>query len=345
MLGDSASFWLVKPLYLHATGWNLLHWQVIRNQMARYLVTGVAGFIGSSIARALVARGDEVRGIDNFSTGKRDNLAGLEMIELIEGDLNDAGIAERGCREIECIFHEAALPSVPRSIENPIACNHANVEATVKLLDAARKTGVKRIVYAGSSSAYGNSPSLPKREDMLPAPLSPYAVSKLAGELYMSAFHRVYGLETVTLRYFNVFGPHQDPTSQYSGVLAIFISKMLRRQTPTIYGDGEQSRDFTYIENVVAGNLLAASADAAHVAGRVFNVATGTRISLNDTVKLLREMTGYTGEVSYAKERTGDVKDSLADITAAMLHLAYKPKTSFREGLLKTVEWYRSIMN
>lgn len=180
---------------------------------------------------------------------------------------------------------------------------------------------------------------------MLPAPLSPYAVSKLAGELYMSAFHRVYGLETVTLRYFNVFGPHQDPTSQYSGVLAIFISKMLRRQTPTIYGDGEQSRDFTYIENVVAGNLLAASADAAHVAGRVFNVATGTRISLNDTVKLLREITGYTGEVSYAKERTGDVKDSLADITAAMLHLAYKPKISFREGLLKTVDWYRSIMN
>jgi nucleoside-diphosphate-sugar epimerase len=318
--------------------------QSFESEMARYLVTGVAGFIGSSIARALVARGDKVRGIDNFSTGKRENLAGLESIELIEGDLNDAGIAERGCREIDCIFHEAALPSVPRSIENPIACNHANVEATVKLLDTARKAGVKRIVYAGSSSAYGNSPSLPKREDMLPAPLSPYAVSKLAGELYMSAFHRVYGLESVTLRYFNVFGPHQDPTSQYSGVLAIFISKMLRGQTPTIYGDGEQSRDFTYIQNVVAGNLLAASADPARVAGCVFNLATGTRITLNDTIKLLREMTGYTGEVNYGEERKGDVKHSLADISTASAQLAYKPKISFREGLQKTVDWYRSTM-
>lgn len=310
--------------------------------MARYLVTGVAGFIGSSIARALIARGDKVRGIDNFSTGKRENLTGLETIDLIEGDLNDAGIAERGCREIDGIFHQAALPSVPRSIENPIACNRANVDGTIKLLDAARNAGTRRIVYAGSSSAYGNSPSLPKREDMLPAPLSPYAVSKLAGELYMAAFHRVYGLETVTLRYFNVFGPHQDPTSQYSGVLAVFISRMLRNQPPTIYGDGEQSRDFTYIDNVVAGNLLAASAPADRVAGRVFNVATGTRITLNDTVKLLREMTGYAGEVSYGKERPGDVKHSLADISAAISGFAYKPKISFREGLQKTVDWCRS---
>lgn len=312
--------------------------------MAKYLVTGVSGFIGSSIARALVGRGDAVRGIDNFSTGKRENLAGLGNIDLIEGDLNDHGIAERGCREIDCIFHEAALPSVPRSIEDPIASNQANIDATVKLLDAARKAGVRRVVYAGSSSAYGNSPSLPKKEDMLPAPLSPYAVSKLAGELYMTAFHRVYGLQTVTLRYFNVFGPHQDPTSQYSGVLAVFISKMLRNQTPTIYGDGEQSRDFTYIDNVVAANLLAASADPAGIAGRVFNVATGTRITLNDTVKLLREMTGYTGEINYGKERSGDVKHSLADISAASSHFGYKPKVSFREGLQKTVEWYRSPM-
>lgn len=312
--------------------------------MPKYLVTGVAGFIGSSIARALVGRGDAVRGIDNFSTGKRENLAGLESIDFIEADLNDNGIAERACREIDCIFHEAALPSVPRSIEDPVASNRANIDGTVKLLDAARKARVRRIVYAGSSSAYGNSPSLPKREDMLPAPLSPYAVSKLAGELYMSAFHRVYGLETVTLRYFNVFGPHQDPSSQYSGVLALFISKMLRNQPPTIYGDGEQSRDFTYIDNVVAANLLAASADPAGVAGRVFNVATGTRITLNDTAKLLREMTGYTGEINYAQERRGDVKHSLADISAASSHLAYKPKVSFREGLQKTVEWYRSSM-
>lgn len=313
--------------------------------MARYLVTGAAGFIGSSIARALVARGEQVRGVDNFSTGKRENLVGLENVELIEGDLNDSGLAERACRGIECIFHEAALPSVPRSIENPIACNEANVEATVKLLDAARKARVRRIIYAGSSSAYGNSPSLPKREDMLPAPLSPYAVSKLAGEFYMTAFHRVYGLETVTLRYFNVFGPHQDPSSQYSGVLAIFISKMLRNQVPTIYGDGEQSRDFTYIDNVVAGNLLAASAEAACVAGRVFNVATGTRITLNDTVKLLREITGYKGEVRYGEERQGDVKHSLADISSSSSAFAYQPKVSFREGLQKTVEWYRLAMD
>jgi UDP-glucose 4-epimerase len=306
-----------------------------------YLVTGVAGFIGSSIARALIARGDKVRGIDNFSTGKPENLLGLESMELIEGDLNTAGIAQRGCREIDYIFHEAALPSVPRSVENPIASNEANVDATVKLLDAARNAQVKRVVYAGSSSAYGNSPSLPKREDMLPAPLSPYAVSKLAGELYMKSFFHVYGLETVTLRYFNVFGPHQDPTSQYSGVLAIFISKMLSDQVPTIYGDGEQSRDFTYIENVVAGNLLAASAHRERAAGRVFNIATGTRITLNETANVLKDLTGYRGQVAYAGERTGDVRHSLADIAAAISGLGYEPKIAFREGLQKTVDWYR----
>jgi nucleoside-diphosphate-sugar epimerase len=311
--------------------------------MALYLVTGVAGFIGSSIARALISRGDKVRGIDNFSTGKRENLIGLESIDLIEGDLNAAGVSERCCRGIDYIFHEAALPSVPRSVQNPVESNEANVDSTVKLLDAARKAGVKRVVYAGSSSAYGNSPSLPKREDMLPAPLSPYAVSKLAGEHYMRAFFHVYGLETVTLRYFNVFGPHQDPTSQYSGVLAVFISKMLRNQVPTIYGDGEQSRDFTYIDNVVAGNLLATSAPRERVAGRVFNVATGNRITLNETVKILKDLTGYCGEVGYGPERTGDVKHSLADIAAANTELGYQTRTSFREGLQKTVEWYRSV--
>jgi UDP-glucose 4-epimerase len=309
--------------------------------MATYLVTGVAGFIGSSIARALIARGDHVRGIDNFSTGKRENLIGLEAVDLIEGDLNHSGIAERACRGIEFIFHEAALPSVPRSVQDPIASNDANVNATVKLLNAARNSGAKRVVYAGSSSAYGNSPSLPKKEDMLPAPLSPYAVSKLAGELYMSVFYRVYGLETVTLRYFNVFGPHQDPTSQYSGVLAVFISRMLRQETPTIHGDGEQSRDFTYIDNVVSANLLAAAADASKVAGRVFNVAAGSRISLNQTVELLREMTGYSGSVAYDDERPGDVKHSLADISSAQSQFAYRVAVSFRDGLRKTVDWYR----
>jgi UDP-glucose 4-epimerase len=309
--------------------------------MSTYLVTGVAGFIGSSIARALIARGERVRGIDNFSTGKRENLIGLEAVELIEGDLNSPALAERACSGVEYIFHEAALPSVPRSVKDPVASNDANVNATVKLLDAARNNGVKRVVYAGSSSAYGNSPSLPKKEDMLPAPLSPYAVSKLAGELYMSVFHRVYGLETVTLRYFNVFGPHQDPTSQYSGVLAVFISRMLRNQTPTIHGDGEQSRDFTYIENVVSANLLAAAADAGKVAGRVFNVATGSRISLNETAELLREITGYAGKIVYDDERPGDVKHSLADISSAQAQFGYKPEVSFPDGLRKTVDWYR----
>jgi nucleoside-diphosphate-sugar epimerase len=309
--------------------------------MSTYLVTGVAGFIGSSIARALIARGERVRGVDNFSTGKHENLGGLEALDLIEGDLNAAGLAERACSGVEYIFHEAALPSVPRSIKDPVASNDANVNATVKLLDAARNGGVKRVVYAGSSSAYGNSLSLPKKEDMLPAPLSPYAVSKLAGELYMSVFHRVYGLETVTLRYFNVFGPRQDPTSQYSGVLAVFISRMLRNQTPTIHGDGEQSRDFTYIENVISANLLAAGADAAKVAGRVFNVATGSRISLNQTVELLREITGYAGKIVYDDERPGDVKHSLADISSAQAQFGYKPEVSFPDGLRKTVEWYR----
>jgi UDP-glucose 4-epimerase len=310
--------------------------------MALFLVTGVAGFIGSSIARALVARGDAVRGIDNFSTGKPANLVGLEKIEFIEADLNTPGIAERGSQGVSCIFHQAAIPSVPRSIEDPLGSNKANVDATVVLLEAARKAGVKRIVYAGSSSVYGNRPSLPKREDMLPAPLSPYAVSKVAGEYYLQAFHECYGLETVTLRYFNVFGPHQDPTSQYSGVLAVFISRMLKQQPVTIHGDGEQSRDFTFIENVVAGNLLAAGAHASRVAGRVFNVATGTRVTLNETVKILGELTGYTGKVVYDKDRPGDVKHSLADITAARAQLAYEPQVSFRDGLKKTVEWYRS---
>jgi len=222
-----------------------------------YLVSGAAGFIGRSIAAELLARGKSVRGIDNFSTGKRENLRGLEAMELIEADINDAEAVTEACRGVECIFHEAAIPSVPRSVEDPVASNYAGVSGTVQLLAAAKNAGVRRVVYAGSSSVYGNAPTLPKREDMHPRPISPYAVSKLAGEYYLQSFARVYGMETVTLRYFNVFGPYQDPTSQYSGVLAIFALKMLAGQTPTIYGDGEQSRDFTFIQNVVHGNLLA----------------------------------------------------------------------------------------
>jgi UDP-N-acetylglucosamine/UDP-N-acetyl-alpha-D-glucosaminouronate 4-epimerase len=310
--------------------------------MTTYLVTGVAGFIGSSIARALIARGDKVRGVDNFSTGKWENLSGLETIELIEGDLNEGDVATRGCRGVDYVFHEAAVASVPRSIESPVECNEANVGGTVKLLHAAHNAAVKRVIFAASSSVYGNSPTLPKREDMLPAPLSPYAVSKLAGEHYMSTFWQVYGLETVSLRYFNVFGPYQDPTSHYSGVLSIFISKMLRGERPTVFGDGEQSRDFTYIDDVVTGNLLAASADADRVAGRVFNLATGSRTTLIETVRILRDLTSYHGDLSQGPERSGDVRHSVADISRAQAQFRYEPKVLFREGLQKTIDWYRS---
>ena len=234
--------------------------------MAKYLVTGAAGFIGRSIAAALLKRGDSVRGIDNLITGKRSNLAGLDAMEFIEGDLTNPADCARACEGVEVVFHEAALASVPRSVADPAGTNLHCVTATVNLLVAARAAGVRRVVYAGSSSAYGDTPILPKQEAMLPKPISPYAVAKLAGEQYMQAFTRVYGLETVTLRYFNVFGPYQDPTSHYSGVLAIFCRRMLAGEQPTIYGDGEQSRDFTYIDNVVRGNLLAAEAAAEKVA-------------------------------------------------------------------------------
>jgi UDP-glucose 4-epimerase len=311
--------------------------------MDTYLVTGAAGFIGRSIAAELLARGKKVRGIDNFSTGKRENLLGLEAMDFIEADINDAAAVAEACRGVECVFHEAAIPSVPRSIEDPVASNYAGVSGTVQLLVAARNAKVRRVVYAGSSSCYGNAPKLPKTEDMIPSPISPYAVAKLAGEFYMQSFTRVYGLETVTLRYFNVFGPCQDPTSQYSGVLAIFALKMLAGETPTIYGDGEQSRDFTFIQNVVHGNLLASEAPAENVSGKVFNLATGNRITLNQTVEILRKATGYVGEVRYAPERGGDVKHSLADIPPAKESFAYEPLVQFKEGLQRTVAWYRTV--
>ncbi len=310
--------------------------------MATYLITGIAGFIGSSIARELVKRGETVRGIDNFSTGKQENLAAIaDQVDFREIDLLDFQGISRACRDVDYIFHEAAIPSVPRSVADPISSNRANVDGTLNLLVAARDAKVKRVVYASSSSLYGNSPTLPKREDMAPNPISPYAVSKLTGEYYMRSFFQVYGLETVSLRYFNVFGPYQDPTSMYSGVLAIFISRMLRGEQPTAYGDGEQSRDFTFIENVVNANLLACHAPAAEAAGQYFNAATGQRITLNDTFRLLQKLTGYTGSLQYAPDRTGDVKHSLADITLAEKHLGYRASVSFEEGLRRTVEWYR----
>ena len=309
--------------------------------LTKYLVTGAAGFIGRSIAAELIARGDTVRGVDNFATGKRENLAGLEAIEFVEGDLANAAVCAEACRGVEVIFHEAALPSVPRSVLDPVASNVACVDATVQLLWAAKEAGVRRVVYAASSSAYGDTPTLPKHEGMLPNPISPYAVAKLAGEYYMRSFARVYGMETVALRYFNVFGPYQDPTSQYSGVLAVFCRKMLAGEEPTIYGDGETSRDFTFIENTVEGNLLAAAAPADRVAGRVMNVATGVRVTLNEVVKELRGITGYDGPVAYAPERAGDIKHSLADVSLAEELLGYAPSVDFREGLRRTVAWYR----
>jgi UDP-glucose 4-epimerase len=310
--------------------------------LAKYLVTGAAGFIGRSIAAALLKRGDFVRGIDNFITGKRSNLAGLERMEFIEADLTDPQQCAAACKGVEVVFHEAALASVPRSVADPASTNLHCVTATLNLLIAARAAGVRRVVYAGSSSAYGDTPTLPKREDMLPNPISPYAVAKLAGEQYMRAFARVYSLETVVLRYFNVFGPFQDPTSHYSGVLAIFCRRMLAGEQPTIYGDCEQSRDVTYIDNVVHANLLAADAPAKKVSCRMMNVATGSRITLNETFRILRDLTAYAGEPAYGEPRSGDIHDSLADIELAGELLGYRPVVDFKEGLRRTVEWYRS---
>jgi len=301
----------------------------------------VAGFIGRSIAAALLARGETVRGIDSFITGKRENLIGLDAMEFLGGDLADPAVCAQACEGVEIIFHQAALASVPRSVADPAGTNLNCVDATLNLLVAAKDAGVHRVIYAGSSSAYGDTPTLPKREYMLPNPISPYAVAKLAGEHYMSAFTRVYGLETVTLRYFNVFGPYQDPSSHYSGVLAIFCRRMLAGEQPTIYGDGEQSRDFTYIDNVVHANLLAAAAPAEKVSGRMMNTATGIRITLNETFGILKEFTGFSGSPAYSPPRAGDIRDSLADIGLARELLGYEPMVDFREGLRRTIEWYR----
>jgi nucleoside-diphosphate-sugar epimerase len=310
--------------------------------MALYLVTGVAGFIGSSLARALLSRGEQVRGVDNLSTGKRENLAEiLDRVDFREADINDPDAMRKACVGVDFVLHQAAIPSVPKSVLDPIGSNRANVDGTVNVLVAARDAKVKRVLYAASSSAYGDTPTLPKRETMRPDPISPYAVAKLAGESYMVSFYRCYQLETVCLRYFNVFGPRQDPSSPYSGVLARFITLMLRGQPPTIFGNGEQSRDFTYIDNVVEGNLLACKAPAAQVAGQVFNVATGRKITLNETFTVLQKLTSYNGKPNYGPVREGDIKDSLADISKAESSFGYKPIVDFEQGLRRTVEWYR----
>jgi len=310
--------------------------------MALYVITGVAGFIGSSLARAVLAQGDQVVGVDNLATGRRENIAGLaDRIDFREFDVNDVGKMSAACRGAGYVLHQAAIASVPRSVRDPESANRANVDGTLAVLMAARGAGVKRVVYASSSSAYGDTPTLPKREDMPARPRSPYAVSKLAGELYMTAFALCYGMETVSLRYFNIFGPRQDPTSPYSAVLAKFIPAMLRGEAPTIDGDGEQSRDFNYIDNCVQANLAACKAPAEKVAGKVFNVARGERFSINQTFEMLKPLTGYTGDVRHGPPRAGDVKHSLADISAARAAFGYDPKVSFEEGLKRTVGWYR----
>jgi UDP-glucose 4-epimerase len=311
--------------------------------MATYLITGIAGFIGSSLARAVLAQGDKVRGVDNLATGNRANLEEIRgRIDFREADILDLKAMHSSCDGVDYVLHQAAIPSVPKSVLDPLGSNQANVDGTVNVLIAARDAKVKRIVYAASSSAYGDTPTLPKHEEMTPNPISPYAVAKLASEYYMTSFYRCYGLETVALRYFNIFGPRQDPTSPYSGVLAKFITQMLNGEQPTAFGDGDQSRDFTYIDNAVSANLLACRAPADQAAGRVFNVATGRRANLKETFSILKKIIGFPGDLKFAPERAGDVKHSLADISKAEKCLGYKPLVHFEDGLKKTVDWYRA---
>jgi nucleoside-diphosphate-sugar epimerase len=308
--------------------------------MALYLVTGGAGFIGSALVRRLLELGERVRVVDDFSTGLRANLAEVRGgIELLEGDLADEAVAREGAVGADYILHQAAIPSVPRSIEDPLSSNRANVTATLNLLVAARDAGVKRFVYASSSSAYGDSETLPKVETQPDNPISPYALSKLAGEKYAVIFHRIYGLSTVSLRYFNVFGPRQNPDSPYSGVISRFMSAALSGRRPTVYGDGEQSRDFTFVDNVVSANLLACRAGG--VSGMVFNVGTGERHTLNDLLRCISTILGRDLNPEHVAPRPGDVRHSLADIGRARQHLGYEVKVRFEEGLRRTLAWFR----
>jgi UDP-glucose 4-epimerase len=310
--------------------------------MSTVLVTGIAGFIGSSIARSLLAEGASVRGIDNLSTGSMANIEEIHArIDFRKADILDADAVTSACKDVDYIFHEAAIPSVPKSVADPMGTNGPNLTGTLNVLEAARVAGVKRVLYAASSAAYGDSPELPKSEVMCPAPISPYAVQKLAGEHYLTSYFRVYGLETVSLRYFNIFGPRQDPSSQYSGVLARFISLMLAGETPTIYGDGLTSRDFTYIDNVVSANLRAAKAPASKVAGRVFNVATGKRITLLEAFNEVKRITNFKGSVHHAPERDGDIKHSVADISLARQAFDYEVVADLAYGLEQTIAWAR----
>jgi UDP-glucose 4-epimerase len=311
--------------------------------MSLCLVTGGAGFIGSSLARALLARGDKVRIIDNFSSGKPENIADFAgEIDLIEGDILDDKALARAVDGAELIFHEAAIPSVPKSMAEPVENHAANATGTIRVLEQARRARVRRVVYAASSAAYGEDPVLPKVETMAPAPISPYGGSKLAGEQYMQIYARAYGLETVCLRYFNVFGPRQDPQSEYAAVIPKFITVALAGKQPRIFGDGSQSRDFCYIDNVIEANFKAASADARQVSGGVFNVACGQATDLNRVVALIGDFLGKKIEPIYEHERAGDIKHSWADISAARSRLGYTAGVSFAEGLGRTIDWYKA---
>jgi len=308
--------------------------------MDKFLVTGGAGFIGSNLCKRLVAEGCFVRVVDNLLTGKRSNLAPiLDQIEFIEADMGDPEVARAAMQGIDVVFHEGALPSVPRSVDDPVSSHRHCVDAPFALLIAARDARVKRFVYAASSSAYGDTPVSPKVETIRPDPLSPYAVGKLVGEYYCSVFAKVYGLETICLRYFNVFGPQQDPASQYAAAIPAFITAILKNQPPTIYGDGEQSRDFTYIDNVVHANLLAAR--ATQTAGQVVNVACGEAVTVNAIIGMINRLLGKDVKPNYVPARVGDVKHSLANIAAARKLLGFEPVVPFREGLERSLDWYR----
>ena len=309
--------------------------------MARYLITGIAGFIGSTLAHALVEQGHEVRGIDNLSTGNLENLADIRSsVDFAQMDLQDVAGMKSACEGVDFVLHQGALASVPRSVKDPLGSHESNINGTLNLLIAARDAKVRRIVYAASSSAYGDQPTQPKQEDMSPLPLSPYAVQKLTCEYYIQSFYRAYGLEGVCLRYFNIFGPRQAADSPYSGVIAQFTFKMMAGVTPTIFGDGLTSRDFNYVDNAVSANLLACLAPSAVATGRVFNIGTGNSHTLNDVYAAIAGELGFTGKPNYGPPREGDIKHSLADITRAATELGYQPKAQFHEGLRKTVAWY-----
>jgi len=305
-----------------------------------FLITGGAGFIGSNIAKRLVRDGESVRIIDNFSTGKRNNIDEIkDKIDLIEGDIRDTESVLKAVKDVDFIIHQAALPSVPRSIKDPITANDVNVTGTLNLLNAAKNSKIKRFVYASSSSVYGDTPILPKREDMPPNPQSPYAVTKLTGEYYCSVFYKVYGLPTVSLRYFNVFGPFQDPESQYAAVIPKFINAVLHHNSPVVYGDGEQSRDFTFIDNVVDANILSCRNDKS--SGKVLNIACGNRYTLNRLLTEVSYLTGNKANPQFIEPRSGDIRHSQADISSARELIGYRPKIDFREGLKRTVEWFK----